>query len=91
MLSDGNGRNWTKPLNRYSAKKKQTSRAQARRMLHGMGSDGMTLSEFLKILYKYYGNDGQTAAFVRYLFAAIDGDADDLFPMIIASEVLQRK
>ena len=34
----------------------------------------MTLSNFLKILYKYYGNDEQTAAFVRGLFAAaIDG------------------
>lgn len=38
----------------------------------------MTLSEFLKILYKYYGNDGQTAGFVRGLFtAAVDIGADD--------------
>ncbi|GHU95584.1 hypothetical protein FACS1894208_08660 [Clostridia bacterium] len=40
------------------------------------------MSEFLKILYKYYGNDGQTAAFVRGLFvAAVDiGTDNDLFP-----------
>jgi hypothetical protein len=42
----------------------------------------MTLSEFLKILYKYYGNDGQTADFVRGLFAAsVDvGENYDIFP-----------
>ena len=45
----------------------------------GLGS--MTLSEFLKILYKYYGNGEQTATFVRSLFIAIvDDKAYELLP-----------
>lgn len=42
----------------------------------------MSLSEFLKILYRYYGNDGLTADFVRGLFsAAVDMGANtELFP-----------
>ena len=40
----------------------------------------MTLSEFLKMLYKYYGNNEQMAAFVRGLFSAAIDDACELFP-----------
>jgi hypothetical protein len=61
------GQNWTNEI-------------QVDEICHHDGSEGMTLSDFLKILYKYYGNGEQTATFVRNLFYAAIDNAYELFP-----------